>query len=543
MTVTTTASTTRFSSGGPDFPVPFRFLKNADITARLVLADGTTETLAEGGQYTLTGAGASNGGTLTSSYASSILAAGGARFVISRIISPTQETDLRNQGKYLAETQEVALDKLTMLSQQALAANDQVMSFPVTDPEGLRQTLPSQAARASKVAAFDAQGQPAASSLTLQQLEQQPALALASAEAAAAAAESAGLSAQQAQEAAAATDGRAGRFFGEWVQLPGRTNQPTGVVYADGQAIANAAAQYPVAVANIRSASPSVPVIAAATWLADKYSRAAWAYDVGTDTLYVPDLNGKRADSAGPVFARGDGSLGIAPGKIRQDQMQGHRHAPDTLGVGYFGTTTSSGSYALPAAGTLGRIFTRTGAPIVDGLNGEPRTGTETFPVHGVMVWGVVLFGSVSDPGAADARELATSYANQQSAITQLTNALAALDGSIGFAYLYPNGGTEAAPANVTINSRYELANPFPGHEVIVVAEIQIGGKWGETGWFYSSGGYGVKGAQLDLSTIVVQTGNVRVTYTSSATGDPFGQTNTAQTSAPCRVKVWRAKA
>jgi hypothetical protein len=116
-------------------------------------------------------------------------------------------------------------------------------------------------------------------------------------------------------------------------------------------------------------------------------------------------------------------------------------------------------------------------------------------------------------------------------------------DATVGFAYAYPNSGTEAAPATVTVNSRYTVANPFPGHEVIVLAEILIGGKWGDAGWFYSSGGFGTKGSQLDLNTLVVQTGLSRVGYTSNGSGDPFGQTATALSSAPCRLKVWRVHA
>ncbi|TWC11433.1 hypothetical protein FBY06_14422 [Pseudomonas sp. SJZ085] len=116
-------------------------------------------------------------------------------------------------------------------------------------------------------------------------------------------------------------------------------------------------------------------------------------------------------------------------------------------------------------------------------------------------------------------------------------------DATVGFAYAYPNGGTEAAPATITINTRYTVANPFPGHEVIVLAEILIGGKWGDAGWFYSSGGYGTKGSQLDLNTLVVQTGATRVSYTSNASGDPFGQTATGLSSATCRLKVWRVHA
>ncbi|MBC3411272.1 hypothetical protein HU720_08140 [Pseudomonas sp. SWRI51] len=344
--------------------------------------------------------------------------------------------------------------------------------------------------------------------------------------------------------------GGAGRFFGELVSLPGRMSQPNGVIYADGQAISNAAAQYPIAVSNLQSSTPSVPVVPAAAWLADKYARGAWAYDAATDTLYIPDLNGVRGDSAGPVFFRGDdGRLAqgwIAPGKIRQDQFQGHLFdlaggtgTDGTLGHATLGTgPAGNGPMVTIAAAGNGATRLRTKAtPSDNGLNGAPRTGNSTFPTHVAGVWGVVLFGEVSNPGAADAAALATSYAN-------LSAGLTALESSFGFAYLYPNGGTEATPANVAVNSRYEMANPFPGHEVIVLAEIQIGGKWGDAGWFYSSpSGYGTRGSQLDLNTIVVQTGNARLGYNSNLIGDPFGQTNTTLTSAPCRVKVWRARA
>lgn len=57
MTVSTTDSVIEYVSGGPAYPIPFRFLQNSDIQAVLVKQDGTTETLVLGTQYTLVGAG------------------------------------------------------------------------------------------------------------------------------------------------------------------------------------------------------------------------------------------------------------------------------------------------------------------------------------------------------------------------------------------------------------------------------------------------------------------------------------------------------
>lgn len=130
MTVSTTDSEVVHVSGGPAFPIPYRFLQNADIEAVLVKQDGTSETLT-GAQYTLTGAGSQSGGTLTSSYAAGVLATPGASLTISRDMDAVQPTDLRNQGKYLAETHENVFDRLTMLIQQGLASVRRALKKPI----------------------------------------------------------------------------------------------------------------------------------------------------------------------------------------------------------------------------------------------------------------------------------------------------------------------------------------------------------------------------------------------------------------------------
>lgn len=141
MTVSTTDSVETFSSGGPNFPIPYRFLQNSDIEAVLTKQDGTTETLT-GAQYTLTGAGAQSGGTLTSTYAAGVLAVPGATLTISRVMVAVQPTDLRNQGRFLAETHENVFDRLTMLIQQGFAWTRRALLRPIGkdyyDAEGRR---------------------------------------------------------------------------------------------------------------------------------------------------------------------------------------------------------------------------------------------------------------------------------------------------------------------------------------------------------------------------------------------------------------------
>ncbi|QBF27145.1 hypothetical protein EXN22_16135 [Pseudomonas tructae] len=120
MTVETIDSEVVYVTGGPVFPIPFRFLSSTDIQAVLTKVDGSTETLTAS-QFTITGTGDQSGGALTSTYAASALSSPGASLTIARAMSPVQPTDLRNQGKYLAETQETALDRLTMLIQQGFS--------------------------------------------------------------------------------------------------------------------------------------------------------------------------------------------------------------------------------------------------------------------------------------------------------------------------------------------------------------------------------------------------------------------------------------
>ena len=108
------------------------------------------------------------------------------------------------------------------------------------------------------------------------------------------------------------------------------------------------------------------------------------------------------------------------------------------------------------------------------------------------------------------------------------------------FTIIYPNGGTEESPANVTVNHRYVEANPFSGYHVMCDAEVLINNQWGSVQDFiYNSNGYGVKATQFNDS-IIVQTGGTALTSLSASAGNPFGITTSPATTLPCRVKVWK---
>ncbi|HCQ1643802.1 TPA: phage tail protein [Escherichia coli] len=116
MTVSTEVDHNEYTGNGvtTSFPYTFRVFKESDLVVQVVDLDENIAVLALDTDYTVTGAGGYNGGNVILSKA----LANGYQISISRDLPVTQETDLRNQGKFFAEVHEDAFDKLTMLIQQ-----------------------------------------------------------------------------------------------------------------------------------------------------------------------------------------------------------------------------------------------------------------------------------------------------------------------------------------------------------------------------------------------------------------------------------------
>lgn len=108
------------------------------------------------------------------------------------------------------------------------------------------------------------------------------------------------------------------------------------------------------------------------------------------------------------------------------------------------------------------------------------------------------------------------------------------------FAIIYPNGGNATSPANVTINNRYTIPNPFPGHEIDFRIQLQFGGEWSCVAPYnyYNSGGIGIV-ADVVNDVLRIQTGSYALFGSPAGTLNVFvGASQT--TTAPCRIKVWR---
>jgi hypothetical protein len=160
MTLSTTANRVSYAGDGStvSFSIPFLFLVNSHIEATLRSSAGVETTWTLGTQYTLTGAGLANGGTLTvDTSPTDYTPATGETLVIRRVVPETQETDYPEGGAFPASAHEQALDKLTMLIQQNSEKIARSLKIPVTD-EGIDTTLDSVTDRASKILGFDSAG-------------------------------------------------------------------------------------------------------------------------------------------------------------------------------------------------------------------------------------------------------------------------------------------------------------------------------------------------------------------------------------------------
>lgn len=156
MTISTTASRISYNGNGVTvaFSFPYRFLANRDIVVVLRSSTGAESILLLDTHYTLSGAGADAGGTVTMAVAPAV----GERLVIYRSVAITQETDYISGDPFPAETHERALDRAAMIDQQQQDSIDRTLRFPVSDT--VSPELPTQAVRANKLLAFDALGNP-----------------------------------------------------------------------------------------------------------------------------------------------------------------------------------------------------------------------------------------------------------------------------------------------------------------------------------------------------------------------------------------------
>lgn len=141
MTVSSQQNSVQYSGNGVTtvFAVPFYFLENGHLNLNLIdVATGAPTLLLEGPDYSVVGAGALSGGSVTLTIAPPV----GSSLLIRRIVPVTQETDYVSNDPFPAESHERALDKLTMIAQQTTADAENSLKKTIAgdrwDAEGLR---------------------------------------------------------------------------------------------------------------------------------------------------------------------------------------------------------------------------------------------------------------------------------------------------------------------------------------------------------------------------------------------------------------------
>ncbi|MCG8996412.1 phage tail protein [Laribacter hongkongensis] len=260
---------------------------------------------------------------------------------------------------------------------------------------------------------------------------------------------------------------------------PSRTNIQAGYAPLDGQELSRAL--YPDAWAAIQAGA--VPVVTEAEWLADPLKRGAWTYGNGSTTFRMPDWNGKSAGSKGAVFVRGDGALSTGtPGRMQSDGV-GTVAAP-TRSANY---TPTWGTVYLSSKSTLSPGITLPDEPGWNGIIGAvPGTvervnmvnlgSTDTRPLNVAGVWVCRLFGVVTNPGAADAAQLATEVARLWAQKLELS----AFSGSN---QLLADTGYQRLPGGLIVQwggvpaSATSIVFPvvFPGAALKVILQADIG--------------------------------------------------------------------
>lgn len=161
MTLITQSTKAVAQGNGATVAWPFTFLIPAveDLVLTLVDVASGNPTIISPVNYTVTGLGNANGGTVTYPLTGSPVPST-SYVVVERFVPDVQETDLTNQGAVYPADIEDALDYLTMITQQLQDQVDRSIVFSVADM--VEVTLPPATARANLFLGFNSSGAPIA---------------------------------------------------------------------------------------------------------------------------------------------------------------------------------------------------------------------------------------------------------------------------------------------------------------------------------------------------------------------------------------------
>lgn len=575
-----------------EFPFEFQIFTKADLQVTLTNPQGVESILLLDSDYSvaISADPQAPGGSVTYPISGTPLPTDW-RLTLTGRLSYSQTTDIQNLGGFYPGVIETALDRLAVQTQQLAERADRAVQVPVssdTTPEQLidqlvqatadSQTAASAAgasagaaatsesnaansatsalasknaaatsetnaatsaaqALASKNAAANSEDNAAGSASTaVAAASSASAFKDAAALSASASATSATSAATSADLAEAAVDQISGNgiWVGSAVWWSGaRAAIPAGLIPADGQEVPHAT--FPDLHTAINAGV--FQSVSESGWQSNPLNRGKFVIESSAGKMRVPDLNGKSIGSIGALYATGDGARSPgASGNALQDALQNITGEAGGSIIGSGSWAANSALYGKSLGTRPSFLSTADHYSLAIDISRNVRTDVYTRPNSVSGVWCIQAFGAVVNPGSVDAAQLASDMA-------ALNAAFQTLAGEIDFTIIYPNGGSAASPANVSVNSRYVEPNPFPGHHVVCQAEVYVGGKWGSTG-FLSSASEATYGAQATYfdGSIVVQTGFTGISASSFQTGDPRGAIGNITTPTPCRVLVWKIK-
>lgn len=168
--VSTTGITVQAVANGVTVAFPYgnKFISDSDLVVTTTDTAGLDNPEVLGVDYTVSGAGDDTGGTVTFTTAPIDLHI----VTITRVTPLTQLVDYIKNDDFPSETHEGALDKLTLIVQEAvqklLSSSNSVkaLSYPDTELVGINNIVPILSARKSTAWIWDANGEPAAGATT-----------------------------------------------------------------------------------------------------------------------------------------------------------------------------------------------------------------------------------------------------------------------------------------------------------------------------------------------------------------------------------------
>jgi len=152
----------RYLSNGTVGPYAYDkyFLEDTDLRVTVtVLSTGVDHVKTLTTHYTVSGAGNPSGGAITWESGQEPEASSDIQITIERVVDYKQEIDYNEADSFPAETHERGLDKAAMQAQQLRTITNRTLRQPTGDPTDILE-LPGKAVRASKLASYDALGNP-----------------------------------------------------------------------------------------------------------------------------------------------------------------------------------------------------------------------------------------------------------------------------------------------------------------------------------------------------------------------------------------------